>query len=245
VPAELQADPVVAKTLKLLEERGDTLKDFTADLRYSVVHARAGTTETNTGTAAFVKDAAGTVRVAIQLDKLIVDGAIADEGLNHQIVFNGAWITEKDPPKKIYRRVQVTPEGAAKQDPFALRGPLPLPIGQKVGKVLEEFTVTPMKAPAKSPTGAVALKLVPKKEGVYDFSELKVVVDPSEKVQLPIRLARTGTDGNVTNIELFNPKINTGEAGKLNIFDVSEPKEAGWSKEIRPLEEKGGKKSEG
>jgi hypothetical protein len=242
-PASAPGEMSIVDTLKLLEDRGGTLKDFTANLRYSVEHVREAATETNTGTVAYVREAGKETKMAIQLDNLIVDGAKVREGLNHQIVFDGLWITEKDPPNKTFRRIEVAKAGGVKKDPFALRGPIPLPIGQSAAQVLKDFKVEkipfadhPTKPVAKAP---VALRLTPKVEKVYDFTQLDLVVDTDPAVKLPVRIAKTGLDENITTVIFRELKINTGEAGKLPIFDVSEPKEAGWKKEIKPLPEEG------
>jgi hypothetical protein len=239
--ADPATDASIRDTLKLLEDRGGTLKDFTASLRYSVEHVREAATETNTGTVAYVREDGKPTKMALQLDNLIIDGAKVREGLNHQIVFDGLWITEKDPENKIYRRIEVAKPGGPKKDPFALRGPIPLPIGQNAAQVLIDFTVEkiaftdhPTKPVAKLP---VALRLTPKVEKVYDFTQLDLVVDTDPSVKLPVRIAKTGLDENITTVIFRDLKINTGAAGKLSIFDVSEPKEAGWKKDIRPLED--------
>jgi hypothetical protein len=64
-------------------------------------------------------------------------------------------------------------------------------------------------------------------------------VDTAKDVELPVRIIRTGKDGNVTTITFSKPKINTGEAAKAAAVIVAEPKkEEGWSVEVKTLDGK-------
>ena len=230
--------PEALAVLKMLEDRGATLKDFHAKLRYEVEHVRDGTTEINRGEAAYIKDAGGAARVAILLDDLVVGGAVAQKNLDHRFVFDGTWLIEKDPQKKIYRQIQLVADGV-KANPFKLRGPLPMPIGQKVGDVLHDFAATFVPVAKTDPAGTAHLTLIPTREGVFNFKQLDLWVDQSEKVQLPIKLVQTGLDDNTTSILLRDMQPNTGDAEKSPIFDITPPPAGGgWVIDRRPIEPK-------
>lgn len=234
-------DPTVTKALQMLQDRGLTLKEFEARLRYQVLHTRDGTTEVNRGLAAYLMDTPA--RVAIVLEDLIIDGNIADKNLEHQFVFDGKWLIERDPKKKIFRKVQVAKAGS---NPFKLRGPLPMPIGQKVADVLADFAVTAVadkiispdtrpKADKALPADVVHLQLTPRKADAFDFAQLDLWVDPA--TQLPLKLVKEGLDGNTTTIWLSEVLVNKGGVATLPVFNVKEPaKSEGWYVEIKGAE---------
>lgn len=224
--------------LKILEDRGSTLKDFSAKLRYEVEHVRTATTEINRGQAAYVKDPSGIARVAILLDDLIVNGAIAKTKVDHRFVFDGTWMIEKDPDKKIYREIQLVSD-KVKANAFKLRGPLPMPIGQKVADVLADFVVSAEVADKKDPPNTVHLKLIPNREGVYTFKQLDLWLDTTPDVQLPIKMVQTNLDDNTTTITLKDIKINAGAPAENPIFNVDAPPPGtGWRTERHPIEER-------
>lgn len=231
-PAAVAAVPPVAPAavyqwLKRLDERGKTLKSFSADIRMSVHHLRTDEKDINIGKI-WYQTIKGRTRFDIRFNILVVDGAIARRHANHDIVFDGRWLIDRDGAAKIYRKVQVAPPGSH-YDPLKLgQGPIPIPIGQSPAAVEKNFTVSLM-PPVKADAGLIHLKLVPKDAKAFTFKRLELWIDP--KLDLPVRILRIDPDSTPTLAVLTKVAVNGTFHHDFHVQPP--PVNAGWTIDIQ------------
>ena len=104
---------------------------------------------------------------------------------------------------------------------------MPLPIGLNVEDVARNFDVTVL--PSKD-ADHVVLNLVPRATaaGKFDFKQLEMTVD--KKAQLPVKMARTERNGDVTTVEFSEPAIDTG---KSKMVDTALPSGPDWNLDLK------------
>ncbi len=228
-PATVMAPvpPAVYKWLRSLDERGQTLHNFSADIRMSVHHLRTDEKDINIGRI-WYQTLKGRTRFDIRFNVLVVDGAIARRHANHDIVFDGRWLIDRDGAAKIYRKVQVAPPGLH-YDPLKLgQGPIPIPIGQSPAAVEKNFTVSLVPA-VKADAGLIHLKLVPIDAKAFTFKRLELWIDP--KLDLPVRILRIDPDSTPTLAVLT--KVNVNGAMHHDFHVRPPPANAGWTIDIQ------------
>lgn len=226
-PVAAPASVAVYKWLKQLDERGKTLHSFSADIRMSVHHLRTDEKDINIGKI-WYQTIKGRTRFDIRFNILVVDGAIARRHANHDIVFDGRWLIDRDGAAKIYRKVQVAPPGAH-YDPLKLgQGPIPIPIGQSPALVEKNFIVSLIPA-VKTDAGLIHLKLVPKDAKAFTFKRLEFWIDP--KLDLPVRILRIDPDSTPTLAVLT--KVNVNGVMHHDFHVLPPPTSAGWTIDIQ------------
>ncbi|HMD54448.1 MAG TPA: hypothetical protein VKJ65_07870, partial [Phycisphaerae bacterium] len=219
--------PQIMQCLQMLQQRGSTLQNFSADLQVTTDHARTQEEDIDIG-AIHYQQSAGSTQFDIHFDELVVDGAIASTNADHDILFDGQWLIDRDGSAKVYRKTQIAPPGG-KFDPLKLgEGPIPIPIGQDPQEVLREFDVTLLPVD-KSHAGLEGVRLVPRDPAAFTFTQMDFWIDP--KTQLPLQIIRTDPDGDVTTAALKNFQINKS----MNfVFQVQPPDEnSGWTVEVQ------------
>ncbi len=235
-PAAAPSEEAV-RTLKMLQDRDQTLKDFTAQIRYEVYHPRTDDTTVQKGDMSYLKQEEITKLAA----HFTLEGASGEfTKVDHTLVFDGRWFIDCNSKDKIFHKTQVVPPDS-KIKPLKLgEGPLPLPIGQDTGKVLHDFVVSvePVDPKMKDAADIVHLKLVPRSKELskaYDMSNLEIW--SNKKLELPVKLLRESLDQNITTIKLDEIKVNQGAA---KIFDLPTPQAGdGWDVRVETLEKKG------
>ncbi|HEY4330838.1 MAG TPA: hypothetical protein VGN88_13940 [Phycisphaerae bacterium] len=226
-PAVGPVAPVAAEArdlLKMLHDRKDTLKDFYADIDYSVKNPSDDSLTGKTGKVSFIMDPNRGPIFSADFDVNTVEGKPKAK-YHVQFIFDGKDFTIKDfgldGNTKQFVRSTVLPPGAKPGDAVSLNGAMTLPIGLDVDDVIKTFEVTLL--PSKD-AGAPMLKLVPRQKENFSYASLKVTVD--KKTQLPVTLTQTAPDGTETTITLTNIVINPGTAKML---DSSTPVALGWT----------------
>ncbi len=229
------ASPQVMKILGMLYHRGGTLKNFTANLRVTIKHLRSGETDINLGKI-WYENKKGHTRFDIHFSILAVDGAIARHHADHDIIFDGRWLIDRDGSAKIYRKIEIAPPGTH-FNPLKLgQGPIPIPIGQRPATVLREFHVRLLK-PVKTQPHLVVLKLIPRDPKAFTFLSLTFWINT--ELQLPISIRRVDPDGTPTLAAFSKIKIN---AAMHHSFHVSPPpSNAGWTISIQRARKEPGK----
>lgn len=221
-PVAMPAD--VRGVLTMLQNRKDTLKDFTANISKTEVD-RTGDSTTKTGTLAVINDPKAGLIFSADFTKMKVGGRTRDYHL--QYIFDGHTSLIKDfgNDAKQFVRQEVVAPGAPAGSATSLDGPMPLPIGLDPDDVVRNFDVTMQ--PSADPNQAV-LSLVPREKG-KDFTSLEVTVDKSK--QIPVKLVEVppgAAAGGLekTIIELTGAGINSGKAKMLS---VAVPASEGWT----------------
>jgi hypothetical protein len=220
--------PQIESELQMLQQRGSTLQNFSADLEVTTDHARTQEEDIDIGNIHYQQGQSGT-QFDIHFDELVVDGAIASRNADHDILFDGQWLIDRDGAAKVYRKSQIAPPGQ-KFNPLKLgEGPIPIPIGQDPAEVLREFVVTLLPSD-KEHAGLQGLRLVPHDPAAFTFTQMDFWIDPN--IQLPVQIIRTDPDGDITTAALKNFQINKPMDF---VFQVQPPDAAsGWTVEVQP-----------
>jgi outer membrane lipoprotein-sorting protein len=228
-PTSATVAPEVMDLLKMLQDRKDSLKDFTAKIDYSVYHPATDETSGKRGTVDFLVDPnKGPVFTADFTADTDEDGK-PKRAHHQQVIFDGQNVTVKDFAVKQFTVINVLPPGGKPGDAITLNGPMTLPIGIRVEDVLANFNVTlatptPENPAPKSPDQKV-LRFIPKSATRFDnFRQLEITVD--KKLQLPVRLVQTAKNKDVTTITLSDIEPNTARA---RMQDPNPPANEGWT----------------
>ncbi|NNM87699.1 MAG: hypothetical protein HKL95_04180 [Phycisphaerae bacterium] len=234
-PISPQPSPAVSAALQMLQARGKTLHNFTANLKVTVHHLRTDEKDMNIGKIWYLRQGRAT-KFDIRFNMLVVDGAIARRHADHDIIFDGRWLIDRNGSAKIYRKIQLV--GTKKDfNPLRLgRGPIPIPIGQRPSIVLREFhvSVIPNRMQAKGADAKVRLihlRLVPRDKRAFAFVELNFWINPV--LALPVKIERIDQDGTPTVAVLSKIKIN--QRMRHNFHVASPARGSGWTVDIEPL----------
>ncbi len=224
------ASPRVKRILAMLYRRGKTLQNFSAAVRVTVNHLRSGETDINIGRIWYQRAKTGRTRFDIHFSILAVDGAIARHHADHDIIFDGRWLIDRNGSAKIYRKIEIAPPGA-RFNPLKLgQGPIPIPIGQRPQTVEREFQIVPVKVKHQRPH-TVAIKLKPRDPKAFTFDSLTFVI--STRLQLPVLIRRIDPDGTPTTAVFSKIVINKP---MHHSFHVSPPpSDAGWTVTIKHM----------
>jgi hypothetical protein len=219
----MTASPEILNLLKMLRDRKNTLKDFTADIDYDVMDLRIKTSSGKTGKLAYLVDPAKGPIFSADFDFATENGKPTRQYFV-QFIFDGKELTIKDMglngKGRTHIRKNLLPPGAKPGDAVTLNGALPLPIGLDVDEVLQAFEVTLVPL---SDANVGVLKLVPRDKKKFDYERLDVTVD--KKLELPVKLVQEGADNTETTIKLTKIDVNSGKAKML---DASTPASEGW-----------------
>ena len=207
--------------LKALRQRGKTLRNFQAHLVVRVHHLRTDEKDMNIGHI-WYQQSNGTTRFDIRFNMLVVDGAIAKRHADHDIVFDGRWLIDRNGSAKIFRKIEIAPPGR-KFNPLRLgQGPIPIPIGQKPSDVEKEFHVELLKN-KKMPPHTIGLKLIPRDKSAFTFVDVDFWINTH--VWLPVKIIRTAPDGTPTTAILSKIVLNKS---MRHDFHLSPPG-SGWT----------------
>jgi hypothetical protein len=227
VAAEMAAlDPIARDTLKMLQDRRDTLKDFQANVTYGVYHKKTDDREGKLGTVDYLSDPKAGPTFSVRFTKDTVDGTPVKKHVQ-DLVFDGIHVTLIDHAGKTYTQRTVVAPDAKPGDATSLNGGLPLPIGLNVEDVVRNFDVTVQPSPGPD---QIVLKLIPRADvaGKFDFKQLEMTVD--KKLQLPVKIIRTERNGDLTTVEFSDPAINTG---KSKMVDATLPTGSDWTLDLK------------
>ncbi|MGC8625698.1 MAG: LolA family protein [Phycisphaerae bacterium] len=215
----------ITAILKALRTRGESLHNFQAHLVVRVDHLRTAEKDMNLGHIWYQRRR-GETRFDIRFNTLVVDGAIAKRHADHDIVFDGRWLIDRNGSAKIFRKIEIAPPGH-KFNPLRLgQGPIPIPIGQKPAEVEKEFHLR-LLANKTMPPHTVGLRLIPRDKAEFTFVKVDFWIDT--KTWLPVKIVRTAPDGTPTTAALSKIVINRA---LHHHFHLSPP-ESGWTVEIR------------
>lgn len=216
--------------LKELQQRGTTLHNFQAHLVVQVHHLRTDEKDMNIGHIWYQRSK-GKTRFDIRFDMLVVDGAIAKRHADHDIVFDGHWLIDRNGSAKIFRKIEIAPPG--KQfNPLRLgQGPIPIPIGQKPSDVEKEFHIQLLKN-KKMPPHTVGLKLIPRDKSAFTFVEVDFWINT--RIWLPVEIIRTDPDGTPTTATLSKIVVNRT---MRHDFHLSPPG-SGWTVVVKHYQDR-------
>jgi outer membrane lipoprotein-sorting protein len=214
-PPPLKQGASVGEILDALKIRGDTLKDFTADVTMTSTDPINQLSTAQIGQIWFEGNpkTGGRVRVNFDKDKIGDNTTV----LKHQYILggpdllNGQDLIDIDFKKQRIDKKQVGRPG----DPVNLmklgEGPFPLPIGQEPAAVQRDFTVATLATAKDDPANTVHVTLTPK-EGTplaRKFGSIGVFVDCA--TDMPVRIVTVDPDGaEIHTTQLDKIAINKG-----------------------------------
>jgi len=232
-------DAAVDSVLDALDKRGKTLKEFTADVEMKTTYTADGATNTRTGRILFQKKGdAGDARMHVILDYQVKKNGknlIRVENKLEYLLDDG-WLYDRDYPKKLEVKRQITNPGEKVNLLKLGEGPFPLPIGQSKQDVHRNFAVTKIAPAQDDPPGTTHLELKPL-EGTSmarHFSKVDIWVDP--KNDMPVRIhTLDATESEQRQTNFTNVKVNP--VGGLKDADLQLPQvdQKGWSRHNEAL----------
>jgi outer membrane lipoprotein-sorting protein len=225
--AKLGQDASVDQVLDALDQRGQGLKDFTADVTLKETNMGLGDSTSQKGTVAYQKKGEGDARIRVVFNSKQEGKKILDQKMEY--LLDNGWLTERDYERKTEGRHQVARPGE-KIDLLKLgEGPFPLPVGQPRASVLKVFEVMKVAADAKSdPAETVHIRLTPREgtEFAKKFKTIDVWVDV--KTEMPARIQTL--DVNETEKRTTDLKIEGINKGLKDGDFVLEPVEGSWDR---------------
>ena len=209
----LPANATIDQVLDVLDRRGKTLHDFTADVQLGETGDPAiGNTTTRTGKLWFEKKGnEGDAKLHLVLDAKIEPhgGRLMKVPDKLEYLLEDGWLTDRNYPKKTDIRRQVVKQGDKVNLLKLGEGPFPLPIGQDKNDVHANFDVTLIRPAPDDPPDTIHLQLKPKPgtKLVKRIGQLDVWVD--RKLGFPTRIDTIdATGGEQRQTKLLNIAIN-------------------------------------
>lgn len=209
--AALPADATVDQVLDALDQRGQTLRGFTAKVRLTETDEDLQQSSTRSGRAWYQKKGAAgdDARIRVLFETRYVEKTKSEQEEKIEYMLDGGWLTDRDYHKRIEVRRQVLRPGEKINLLKLGEGPFPLPIGQKKEEVKKLFAVTRVKPAKDDPAGTIHLVLTPVKGSQFakKFKSIDVWVDA--KTQFPVR------------IDTLDPKEKIGRSTELTDVKVN------------------------
>jgi hypothetical protein len=233
-PAALPLDSSVDEVLDALQTRGQTLKEFVADVQLTDTDITMGDSTKRVGTVWYQVKTGGDARMHIVFEKKIVADKSRDD--RKEYLLEDGWALDRDYRAKNEVRYQIARPGE-KMNLFQLgKGAFPLPIGQDKSEVHSLFDVSKMPGDKDDPAGTIHLQLKPKAKTDFErkFSVIDVWVDLTTK--MPVRI--TTKDRNETNeqrTDLTNVKVNPKPGLTDEKFTLQPIDENGWNRHEEPM----------
>jgi outer membrane lipoprotein-sorting protein len=221
----------IDQILDALDVRGDSLKDFTADVKLQEEDAAVGNVVVRTGKIWFQRLPNDDARMRLTLDKKQVKDKTIDEKLEY--VYSQGWLTDRDYRRQLNVRRQMVRPGEKVNLLKLGEGPLPLPLGQDKADVHKMFEVKKA-APAKDdPANSIHLQLTPKKGGQFakKLDAVDFWVDPQQV--MPVRVQTTEGD-QIKTWDLSNIQVNPNLADRD--FQLEPVNEKEWQIDERPFD---------
>ncbi|MDB5358305.1 MAG: hypothetical protein JWN24_4758 [Phycisphaerales bacterium] len=234
--APLPADPSIDVLLDALDQRGQSLKDFTANVRITEGNENITGITTRTGQVWFQKKGADDGRIRVLFDKRI-EGRIAKADKVEYLLDNG-WLIDRDYRKRTETRRQVLKPGEKVNLLKLGEGPFPLPIGQKKEDVYKLFDVTKAAPGKNDPADTIHLILKPKPGTQFarKFSAIDVWVD--RKSHFPARIDTDNPDqSDAKKTELTDVQINPPGGLKDGDFQLPKVDQTNWNIQTEPYKE--------
>jgi len=225
--------------LDALDQRGKSMKEFTADVQLTTEDTAIGDSNTRTGKVFFRKvgdkgDAQLNVVLDFQVKK---DGAkFIQVASKLQYLLKNGWLYDLDFTKKIRNERQVSKPGDKVNLLKLGEGPFPLPIGQTKEDVHKNFEVTMTPLAKGDPENSIHLQLKPR-EGTplaKRFSKIDVWVDRATNMPTRIdTLDAAGSEQRSTQLThiIVNPKPALTDA------DFTVPPTSGWNVHVDKFQE--------
>jgi len=205
-------NPAVDPILDALDQRGKSLKEFTADVTMSTTDTSVGNTNTRLGHVLFQKKGdSGDARMHVTFDSQVKKNGTKPMLMKYKLeyILNDGVLLDYDFEKKLGTRRQVAQPGQKVNLLKLGEGPFPLPIGQSKQDVHRNFIVSKIAPAPDDPPSSTHLQLKPIRgtSMARHFSKIDIWVDP--KSNMPVRidtLDATGSEERTT--QFSNVQVN-------------------------------------
>jgi outer membrane lipoprotein-sorting protein len=233
-PKKLSPDSPTDDVLDALDSRGDSLKDFTADVTLTDTDMALGTDSTLTGKIWMQRLPGDDARLRVLFDKRIVnDKPKADKT---EYTLDKGWLIERSYADTREIRRQVLKPGQKMNLLKLGEGPFPLPLGQDKADVHRMFEVNKIEPKPEDPPGTIHAQLIPKPGTQFEpkFKKIDFWVDPAS--QFPVKIQTLDPNETTTRTtELKDIKINTDLVDKDFVLDPIDEKK--WTIHQQPFED--------
>ncbi len=218
-----QSDPAVDRVLDGLQQVGQDLHSFTADVTMTVIDNSMGNEYSHAGTVAYQLKANGDARIHVVFTRKTQKGKtyndkreyLLDDGVLTILDYHRS-VETQDQVAKPWQKINLMKLG---------EGPFPLPIGQDKQDVYRQFDVKLIPPQADDPKGTAHLSLLPKPASNFHrkFSSIDVYVD--EQSHMPVRIDTVDANKANTQQTVFtNMRVNPPVADA----DFALPPVVGW-----------------
>lgn len=189
--AELSPKSSVDDVLDALFVVGKDLKSFSANVTLRETDLISQDSSKRTGMTVYQQKPDGEARLRVTFLKRIQDNLAQDQRIEY--LLDGDWLVERNYPRKLEIRRQVSKPGERINLLRLGEGPFPLPIGQEKEEVKKQFTVTQPEGLDAVPD-TVQIRLTPRKSTRFerDFATIDVWVDL--KTGMPRRIDTVDTN---------------------------------------------------
>jgi hypothetical protein len=233
---ELSAASSIDDVLDALDQRGDTLEDFTANVALATADTSVGNEEKLTGKLWMQRLAGGDdsrVRVLFDRKQVNENPPKADR---QEIMLSQGKLTERNYIDRREVQRQILKPGQKMNLLKLGEGPFPLPLGQDKADVHRMFEVQKIAAAKDDPAGAIHVQLKPKPGTQFEtkFATIDFWVNPASR--MPVKIVTE--DPNQTTMrttELNDVKINAKLTDKDFALDPVD--ESQWNIQQVPYED--------
>jgi hypothetical protein len=233
--APLTAQSSIDQILHALDQRGKTLKDFTANVTLSHSDVAQGNGDELTGRMWMQRLAGNDARLRVIFNTRQVNDEKPRNDKQEYELANG-WLTDRSYTDHKEIRRQVLKPGQ-KMDLLKLgEGPFPLPLGQDPAEVKRQFEVARLPAKPSDPAGTIHVRLTPKPGTRFasKFEQIDFWVDPAS--EFPIKIETLDpNETTLTTATLSDIKVNSGLGdGDFKLPQIDEKQ---WHIQVAPFED--------
>ena len=220
--------------LDALHERGQGLKDFTADVSLAETEALSGETTTLVGKVWYQSRGEGDARMRILFDRRLF-GQKVQPGSKVEYMLDKGWLIDRDYKRKVEIQRQVLKPGEKINLLKLGEGPFPLPIGQPREEVFKMFDVKKIDPKQGDPEGTVHLELAPKPNTQFARKFKTIDVWVETKTNFPRRIATLDkSEAETRKTDLTNIQVNVGV--KDDAFALEKLPE-GWTQKSEQIDQ--------
>ncbi|HET6246781.1 MAG TPA: hypothetical protein VFE47_03705 [Tepidisphaeraceae bacterium] len=235
-PGDLPANATVDQILDALDQRGQTLREFTAKVSLTSGDKFVEGVSTQVGQVSFQKKGDDDGRLHVVFVKRVDSHGTRDE--KGEVLLDKGWVIERDYRKKAETDREIVKPGEKVNLLKLGEGPFPLLIGQKKEDVHKLFDVTLIPPAKGDPADTVHLRLVPKPGTRFSKHLEQMDMWVSRRSKFPVRVDTVGPDdSDPRSTKLEDVKINPEPGLKPGDFDLPKIDKNDWSLHTEPYRE--------
>lgn len=224
----------IEDVLDALDQRGDTLEDFTAAVTMATTDTAIGNEEKLSGRLFMQRLGGDDTRLRVMFDRKEVNEKPRSERQEYMLA--QGMLTERNYTDRREVRRQVLQPGQKMNLLKLGEGPFPLPLGQDKADVHRMFEVSKIEPADDDPPGTIHAQLKPRPGTQFEtrFATIDFWVDPATR--MPVKIVTE--DPNQTTLrttELTDIRINGGLTDKD--FALPPVDESRWNIQQVPFEE--------